>query len=304
MVQHQFTPRVYYNALGSYEPVLHLSSGDSVVTATVDNAGRDALDRPVASRPNPLTGPFYVEGAEPGDTLVVHFDHLWPNRRVGRSATVLAYNVVDPDFVPALPPRRRVEAEWALDLAEGTATLVAPSTRLGRLVLPMRPMVGCFGVAPAHGQAIASTTSGAHGGNMDYKGFVAGVTVHLPVFAPGGLFFLGDGHAVQGAGEIVGTGVEVSFDVQFTVDVRKGDAIAWPRGDDEAFLFTVGNARPLDQALQHATTEMLRWLQDGFGLDDHAAHILLGQCVEYEVGNVFDPAYTMVCKLRKALIPP
>ncbi len=303
MVQHHFTPRVFYNALGSCEPVLHIASGDTVVTTTVDNAGRDASDRLVATRPNPLTGPFYVDGAEPGDTLVVHFDHLWPNRRVGRSATVLAYNVVDPDYVPALPPRRRVEAEWALDLEQGTATLVTPSTRLGALVLPMQPMVGCFGVAPAGGQAIASTTSGAYGGNMDYRGFVAGVTVHLPVFAPGALFFLGDGHAVQGAGEIVGTGVEVSFDVQFTVDVRKGELIAWPRGDDEAFIFTVGNARPLDQALQHATTEMLRWLQDGFGLDAPAAHILLGQCVEYEVGNVFDPAYTMVCKLHKALIP-
>jgi acetamidase/formamidase len=139
---------------------------------------------------------------------------------------------------------------------------------------------------------------------MDYKGFVAGVTVHLPVFAPGGLFFLGDGHALQGAGEIVGTGVEVSFDVQFTIDVVKDKQITWPRAEDDVSIFTVGNARPLDQALQHATTEMLRWLQDGFGLDDHAAHILLGQCVEYDVGNVFDPAYTMVCKLQKTLIPP
>jgi acetamidase/formamidase len=303
MVIHQFTPSVYYNALGSYEPVLRIGSGDTIVTTTVDNAGRDASDRPVAARPNPLTGPFYVDDAEPGDTLVVHFDNLWPNRRVGRSSTVLAYNVVDPDYVKAMPPRRRVEAEWVLDLEQGTATLVTPRTQLGQLVLPMKPMVGCFGVAPARGQAISSTTSAAQGGNMDYKGFVTGVTVHLPVFAPGGLFFLGDGHAVQGAGEIVGTGVEVSFDVQFTVDVLKDETITWPRAEDKASIITVGNARPLDQALQHATTEMLRWLQKGFGLDDNAAHILLGQCVEYEVGNVFDPAYTMVCKLQKALIP-
>ncbi|MCW4038681.1 MAG: acetamidase/formamidase family protein [Candidatus Bathyarchaeota archaeon] len=303
MVRHQFTPHVYYNALGSYEPVLRICPGDTVVTTTVDNAGRDASDQPVAVRPNPLTGPFYVDGAELGDVLVVHFDSVWPNRCVGRSSTVVAYNVVDPGYVKAMPPRRRVVAEWELDLAQGTAKLVAPQTRLGQLVLPMKPMVGCFGVAPANGQAISSVTSAAHGGNMDYKGFVTGVTVHLPVFAPGGLFFLGDGHALQGAGEIVGTGVEVSFDVQFTVDVLKDESITWPRAEDEVFIFTVGNARPLDQALQHATTEMLRWLQNGFGLDDHAAHILLGQCVEYDVGNVFDPAYTMVCKLQKALIP-
>ncbi len=303
MVLHQFTPRLYYNALGSYEPVLRICPGDTVVTTTVDNAGRDSSDQPVAARPNPLTGPFYVDGVEPGDTLVVHFDSIWPNRHVGRSSTVLAYNVVDPDYVKTMPPRRKVEAEWKLDLKQGIATLVTPQTRLGQLVLPMKPMLGCFGVAPANEQAISSVTSAAHGGNMDYKGFVTGVTVYLPVFAPGGLFFLGDGHAVQGAGEIVGTGVEVSFDVQFTVNVLKDEQITWPRAEDEASIFTVGNARPLDQALQHATTEMLRWLQDGFGLDDRAAHILLGQCVEYDVGNVFDPAYTMVCKLKKTLIP-
>lgn len=302
MVLHQFKPSLYYNTLGSYEPVLRVYPGDTVITTTVDNAGRDASDQPVATRPNPLTGPFYVNGVEPGDTLVVHFDSIWPNRNIGRSSTVLAYNVVDPDYVKAMPPRRRVEAEWKLDLEQGTATLVTPQTRLGQLVLPMKPMLGCFGVAPANGQAISSVTSAAHGGNMDYKGFVTGVTVHLPVFVPGGLFFLGDGHAVQGAGEIVGTGVEVSFDVQFTVDVIKDEKIMWPRAEDETSIFTVGNARPLDQALQHATTEMIRWLQDGFDLDERAAHILLGQCVEYDVGNVFDPAYTMVCKLQKSLI--
>jgi acetamidase/formamidase len=304
MVLHQFKPSLYYNTLGSHEPVLRVYPGDTVITTTVDNAGRDASDQPVATRPNPLTGPFYVDSVEPGDTLVVHFDSIWPNRNIGRSSTVLAYNVVDPDYVKAMPPRRRVEAEWKLDLEQGTATLVTPQTRLGQLVLPMKPMLGCFGVAPTNGQAISSATSAAHGGNMDYKGFVTGVTVHLPVFAPGGLFFLGDGHAVQGAGEIVGTGVEVSFDVQFTVDVIKDEKIMWPRAEDETSIFTVGNARPLDQALQHATTEMIRWLQDGFDLDERAAHILLGQCVEYDVGNVFDPAYTMVCKLQKTLITP
>jgi acetamidase/formamidase len=164
-------------------------------------------------------------------------------------------------------------------------------------------MLGCFGVAPPRGQVISSGTSSTHGGNMDYKGFVAGVTVYFPVFVPGALLFMGDGHAVQGDGEIVGTGIEISFDVQFTVKLLKGKKINWPRAENEEYILTVGNARPLDQALQHATTEMIRWLQGDFGLDSRATHILLGQCVEYEVGNVFDPAYTMVCKLKKKLLP-
>ena len=114
---------------------------------------------------------------------------------------------------------------------------------------------------------------------------------------------VGDGHAVQGAGEIVGTGIEVSFDVQLTVHLLKGHRIDWPRGENTDYIFTVGNARPLDQALQHATTEMGRWLADDYGLDMLAASILLGQCVEYDVGNVFDPAYTMVCKVPKRVLP-
>jgi acetamidase/formamidase len=181
-------------------------------------------------------------------------------------------------------------------------TLVKPETKLGSLTLPLAPMLGCFGVAPPGGQAISTATSAEHGGNMDYRGFVAGVTVYFPVFAPGALIHVGDGHAVQGDGEIVGTGIETSFDIQFTVRLLKGKRIRWPRGENEAYIFTVGNARPLDQAVQHATTEMLRWLQEDYGLDALGANILLGQCVEYDLGNVFDPAYTMVCKVPKRLL--
>jgi len=195
-----------------------------------------------------------------------------------------------------------VEAKWNLNLEKGTATLTAPDTKLSHLVLPLKPMLGCLGVAPHGGQAISSTTSGPYGGNMDYNGFVAGTTVYFPVFASGGLFFIGDGHAVQGNGEIVGTGIEVSFDVQFTVHLFKGKKINWPRAESKEDIMTAGNARPLEQALQHATTEMIRWLQDDYGLEGRAAHIILGQCVEYDVGNVFDPAYTVICKLKKRWI--
>lgn len=123
--------------------------------------------------------------------------------------------------------------------------------------------------------------------------------MYFPVFVSGGLFFIGDGHAVQGDGEIVGTGIEVSFDVQFTIKLLKNKKTNWPRAENQEYIMTIGNARPLDQALQHATTEMVRWLQEDYALEGRAAYILLGQCVEYEVGNVYDPAYTMVCKLKK-----
>jgi amidase len=300
MAIHHFQPTHYHIAIGSHEPVLRIDDGDTVVTTTVDAMGKDAGDTERTPAGNPQTGPFYVTDASPGDTLVVELDRISPNRAIGYSSTVVAPNVVDPSFVRDLPEREL--AEWQVDTERGTATLRKPQTKLGNLTISLAPMLGCFGVAPPGGQAISTATSAEHGGNMDYPGFIAGVTVYFPVFVPGALLHLGDGHATQGDGEIVGTGIEISMDVQFTVRLIKGQRIHWPRGENAEFIFTVGNARPLDQAVQHATTEMLRWLKDGYGLDATSASLLLGQCVRYDLGNVFDPAYTMVCKVHKALL--
>jgi amidase len=300
MATHNFQPTHYHTAIGSHEPVLQISDGDTVITATVDAFGKDAANNQVTPRGNPQTGPFYVTGTEPGDTLVVQLDRISPNRAIGYTDSVVAPNVVDPWYVRELPERQL--AEWRVDTERGTATLIKPETKLGNLAIPLSPMLGCFGVAPPSGQAISTATSAEHGGNMDYRRFGAGVTVYLPVFVPGALLHVGDGHAAQGDGEIVGTGIEISMEVQFTVRIIKGKQIRWPRGENAEYIFTVGNARPLDQAVQHATTEMLRWLAEDYGLDATSASLLLGQCVEYDLGNIFDPAYTMVCKMRKALL--
>jgi amidase len=302
---HHFEPARYHTTLGSHEPVLRLADGDTLITATLDASGRDAGGRSQSAPPNPMTGPFAVEGAEPGDTLAVHLERLTPNRRFGYGRALLAPNVVDPEAVPEFTraaPADGGGCVWDVDVATWTATLESPATRLGRLTLPLAPMLGCFGVAPAGGEAISTATSGRHGGNMDYRGFVAGATAYFPVAVHGALFFLGDGHALQGAGEISGTGVEISLDVTCTLRLLKSHPSNWPRGEDERFVFTLGNARPLDQALQHATTEMMRWLQQRHGLDALAAAILLGHCVDYEIGNVYDPAYTVVCKVAKELL--
>ncbi|HEX5498054.1 MAG TPA: acetamidase/formamidase family protein, partial [Thermomicrobiales bacterium] len=180
---------------------------------------------------------------------------------------------------------------------------LAPYAEGGDLVLPLAPMLGCFGVAPAGGEAISTATSGPHGGNMDWRGFGPGAAVAFPVGAAGGLFFLGDGHARQGDGEIVGTGVETSFEATVVLRVQKGRAIAWPRGEDAAGIFTIGNARPLDQALQHATSEMLRRLGEEYGLTPAAASHLLGQAARYEIANVFNPAYSVVCRVPAEVLP-
>ncbi len=295
-----FQPTHYHNTLGPHEPVLRIADGDTVVTTTIDAHGTDQYGNLIGVRPNPLTGPFYIEGAAPGDTLAVHFDRMMPNRDTGFTFTPVAPNVVDPGFVRELPARQR--QIWRIDRDRQTAALAEPTPGLAALTLPLAPMLGCFGVAPAGGQVIGTMTSGEFGGNMDYRRFAAGTTVYLPVFVPGALFGLGDGHATQGDGEIVGTGIETSFEVQFTVRVLKGKQIGWPRGEDADYIFAVGNARPLDQAVQHATTELLCWLAQDFGLDTADASTILGQCVEYDLGNIYDPAYTMVCKLPKRIL--
>ncbi|WP_373650679.1 acetamidase/formamidase family protein [Schlesneria sp. DSM 10557] len=300
-MHHQLIPTCYHRSLGPYSPVLNVRSGDTVSTTTVDAAGADQTGEAVTPRGNPQTGPIHVAEAEPGDTLRVTLDRIRPNRSKGWARSVVAPNVVDPTYVGQLPEAPL--SEWTIDEEEGTATLTSPPNQLGKLTIPLEPMLGCFGVAPFRQQAISTATSGEHGGNMDYRGFVAGTTVYFPVFEPGGLFFLGDGHAAQGDGEIAGTGIEISMDVTVTLTVLKGKSIGWPRGENSDFIFTVGNARPLDQCLQHATTEMLRWLQQDYGLDPISANLLLSQCVRYDLGNMFDPAYTMVCKVPRKYLP-
>jgi amidase len=298
---HRFTPTHYHSTIGSHEPVLRIASGDTVVTQTLDAGGVDAADEHVHHGGNPQTGPFYIEGAEPGDALAVRFDSITPSRRRGYSGTVIAERILEPDFVRTLPDMQR--GWWDVDVEAGTVRLTEPETAIGQLTIPLVPMLGCFGVAPPGGQAISTATSSVHGGNMDYRGHVARVTVYFPVAVPGALFHLGDGHAVQGDGEIVGTGVEISMEVQFTVSVVKHSNIIWPRTENDAYIMAIGNARPLDEALQSATTELVRWLAADYGLDTRTASILLGQTIEYDIANVFDPAYTVVAKLNKRWLP-
>ena len=297
MTTHRLEATTWRNTLGSHEPVLRCSSGDIVVTETLDAAGIDRNGVAKASRPNPVNGPIYVEGAEAGDALCVEILRMTPTRDTGWTFGPLAANVIDPTHVGALPAPERYT--WTIDRTDLKVRLENGPDDLADFVLDLDPMIGCFGTAPALGQAFSNATSAENGGNMDYRGFKVGTKVSFPVAVPGALFALGDCHAVQGDGEIVGTGIETTFEVEVRLTVEKGRRITWPRGETATDIFTVGNARPLDQALQHATTEMLHWLTTDYGLSAVSASHLLGQVVRYDVGNVFDPAYTMVCRVAK-----
>jgi amidase len=297
MTTHRFIATQWHHVLGTLPAALTVASGDTVITETLDAGGFDKDGAQPTGSGNPMNGPIFVDGAMPGDALKVEIIRMTPNRATGWTWGPLAGNVVDPEFIRQLPPRERVY--WAIDRQGGTVQLDPPVPGLENFVLPLEPMIGCFGVAPSRGQALSTATSAENGGNMDYRGFGPGATVWFPVAVEGALFFLGDCHAVQGDGEIVGTGIETSYEVEVRLTVEKGRKLVWPRGESADEIFSVGNARPLDQALQHATTDMLNWLTTDYGLSNVAASHLMGQVVRYEVGNVFDPAYTMVCKIAK-----
>jgi acetamidase/formamidase len=298
MPLHRFRPSAFHNTIGSHAPVFEIESGDTVVTETLDAHGFDAEGRQLGRDPNPMTGPFFVRSAKPGDALRVRIDRIGLVSSRGWTRQGLALHVVDSAAQALLPPREKID--WVIDGNSGTARPKSPPAGIENWSVALAPMIGCFGVAPAEGQAISTATSGPYGGNMDYRGFGEGVEVLLPVFAEGALFFLGDVHAAQGAGEIAGTGIETAAEVQFTVQVEKGRAIGWPRGETTETIFTVGNARPLDQALQHATAEMLAWLMQDFGLSAIAAGQIMGQTVDYDVANVFNPAFSVVCRIARS----
>jgi acetamidase/formamidase len=300
---HQFVPTRFFNTFSfAHAPVLKIRSGDRVVTKTIDAAGVDWEGRSVGVGPNPQTGPFFVEGAEPGDLLVVTIERLETNRATGYSASLLAPYAVTPQAIAGRTEREARRVTWQIDKARGVARLEAADIQPGGLEVPLRPMLGCVGVAPARKEAIATSTPGAFGGNMDYAGLNQGVRVMLPVNEPGALLFIGDGHAKQGEGEVVGTGIETSMDVEFSVELIKKKAAAWPRIETATHIMVLGSARPLLEALQLATSETHRWLIADYGFSERGASLLMGQALEYEIANVVDPSFTVVAKIPKSLL--
>ena len=172
MATHRFRPTRYFNVIGTAEPCLRVANGDTLITDTIDASGFDAREIAVGSRPNPMTGPFYVEGAEPGDTLAVHIDRLTPNRTTGWTSSPLAVTVLDPAAMADRPAQQRVV--WDINGNAGTVRLQEPTKGLEDFSPPLQPMIGCFGIAPAGGQALSTATSAQNGGNMELSPVCAG----------------------------------------------------------------------------------------------------------------------------------
>lgn len=288
---------------GAHAPLAKIKPGDRVITQTIDARGSDSQNKQVGKGPNPQTGPFFVEGAERGDVLVVRIEKIEPNRATAWSDNTLAPYSVDPAFLRSEALRERKTLTWNIDTAKGVAWVESPDIRPRRIEVPLRPMLGCVATAPDNKEAIATSTPDNFGGNMDYNGMGAGVTLMLPVYEPGALLFVGDGHARQGDGEVIGNALETSMNVEFSVDLIKKKTIRWPRLENKEEIVVLGSARPLLQALQHATTEMQRWLMEDYGFDERGASLLMGHVLEYDIANIVDPHFTVAAKMPKRFLP-
>ncbi len=295
-----YEPKEFHNFYDpNLKPVLHLAPGDTVRTRTLDSRGYDRDGTPRAPRGNPLIGAFYIDGAMPGDTLVIHLDRVRTNRDSAYQADLVASNALETGYLRGLANLGSGFNRWRIDAAAGTASLMDATGKLSGYSVKLSPMLGCIGVAPPRDETLGSGHLGAFGGNMDSPEVKEGVTLYLPVFQPGALLMLGDGHARQGDGELPGQGLETSLDVTFRVDVIPARALGQPRVESADAMMIMGTGPTLDAAMRNATTMMSRWLQDTYGITAHDVAPILGTAMQYEIAEVVDSEYNVVAKLSK-----
>jgi acetamidase/formamidase len=253
---------------------------------------------------NPQTGPFYIEGAEPGDTVAVHFASITPARDWGASTTIPLFGALTGTHQTALLNAALPELVWIYQF-DRTANTCRFQARHGDFAvdLPMNPMHGTVGVAPASLEVRSALVPDAFGGNMDTPEMRAGTTCYLGVNVDGALLSLGDGHARQGEGETCGVAVETAMHTVLVVDLIKGTPCPWPRLETDDHIMVAGSARPLEDAFRIAQAELVRWLAAGFGLDAMDAYQLVSQAVEAPLANVVDINYTSIAKIAKRYLP-
>jgi acetamidase/formamidase len=284
---HRFVPDKFYNTYSAaHPPALHIKSGDRVITKTIDAAGVDWNGKTVAQGPNPETGPFFIDGAEPGDMLVVTFDKIETNRAMAYSGSLLAPYAATPQAINARVDREAKRLTWTIDKAKGVARLDDAAVQPGGIELPLRPMLGCVGVAPRGKEAIATSTPGAWGGNMDYAWLNAGVKVMLPVNEPGALLFMGDGHARQGDGEVGGTAIECPMRTEAIVELAQDRPLATIHAETPDSRITFGFNEDLNLAMGDALDAMVTWMTSLYEVDKPTALALASTVVDLRVTQV------------------
>ncbi|MET8743307.1 acetamidase/formamidase family protein [Streptomyces sp. NPDC004728] len=301
----------YAWTFGGAAPVARIEPGTFLDVYTEDCfAGRVRSEQDLVSEVcefpflNPQTGPFHVVGAEPGDTVAVHFVSVEPARDWAASTTVPLFGALTSTHTTASlqAPLPEVVWMWQLDRARRTCLFSARDSDI-QVELPMDPMHGTVGVAPANLEVRSALVPDAHGGNMDTPEMRAGVTCYLGVNVEGALLSLGDGHARQGEGETCGVAVECAMNTVVLVELLKGVTTPWPRIESDTHLMSTGSARPLEDAFRISQLDLVQWLARDYGLSELDAYQLVGQAGEAPLANVCDTNYTCVAKIRKEWLP-
>ncbi len=290
-----------YSYSDSHEPVARVKPGQKVrihCTDCFENklTSEDMSYDDVCEYPylNPQAGPVYVEGAEPGDTLLVHIDDIEITRDWAITGLVPHFGLMTETASTALLTGPLPEVVRKVPIRDGRVWF-------GKLSRPLAPFMGTIGTAPKM-EAINALTPSYYGGNMDCPETCAGNTIHLPVLVDGALFFCGDAHAAQGHGEVGGVGCEVPVNLVCRFELVKNQKIDWPRITNDEYMMTVGSARPLEDAARIATRELIRWVSAEYDMTEIDALVWLTQVIELRVGNICDPNYSVVAAVRREFL--
>ena len=296
---------------GGVAPAHRIKPGTRIVSWTEDcfdgaltKPGQKPSEVLVPGHDNPQTGPFYVEGAEPGDTLVIRIEKLEPARDRGFSVAFPGFGALKGTDKTAMLNPDLPETLWyyEVDREKGVARTRSQDGRLSWEV-PLAPFLGCLGVAPSAGEARSTIVPGDFGGNMDCPEVRAGNTVYLGVRVPGALLSFGDGHFAMGDGEIMGTAIEGAMNVELTVDLVKKRETPWPRIENSEWMMSLGAARPLEDAARIAFKDMVRWVEEKTGLSEMDAYEFVSQNARAPIVELVDPEYTVLVKIPKSRLP-
>jgi amidase len=295
---------------GVAPPVAHLKPGNILEANSLDCFG-NALQKPgdtsaLVKGDNPLTGPFFIDGAEPGDTLVVRILDLKVDGNQGVGQFSPGFGAINAThYTPMIEKMPLAEKIWfyPIDHAEKTATFQALDSNF-KVKIPLHPFLGCIGVAPANGEARSSIVPAEFGGNMDAPEASVENTLYLPVNVAGALFYFGDGHAAMGDGEIAGSAIEVPMKVRLQFDLVKGKHTGWPRFENEKEIMAAGIYRPVDDAVRIAFTELVAWIHADYGLSELDAYELLSKVGKLHLTEMVDPNYVVVASIEKKYLPP
>jgi acetamidase/formamidase len=289
----------YYSAAN--KPELRIFPGDVVHTWTSDAGGVDAQGIHHQGGDDNI-GPIYVVGALPGDTLAVHLLKIRTNRSTAHQGSHLNAHAATAAYLVGAQYDPAVDGEWTLLPDKGIAVPAHPSEHMKNYALPLKPMLGCISVAPQGDQQYRGGDLGPFGGNLDYNEVAEGATVYLPVFHAGALLGMGDGHAAMGDGEVVGSGLETSMGVDFTVDVIPGDSSGMVRVENKDYLIALGVSGSVPVSIQIATSQLATWIKQKYKLSDSEVAILFASTLKYDITELVDSRYDIAAKVPKSVL--